>query len=215
MKGNFSEKIIFSDEAHFQLDGCVNTQNCRIWGAENPRVIHEKPLHARRATVWCGFWAGGVIGPCFFENEAGNAVTVNGVLYRNMITEFLRPQLDGMVMEDMWFQLDGATCHTARGTTELLREKFPGRVISRNGDQNWPPRSCDLTPCDLFLWGFVKSRVYVNKPQTIPELKAEIRRVIVETEPQLCRNFIEDFVKRGKVCQRSRGGHLSDIVFHN
>ena len=56
--GNFSKKIIFSDEAHFQLDGFVNTQNCRIWGAENPRVIYEKSLHAQRATVWCGFWAG-------------------------------------------------------------------------------------------------------------------------------------------------------------
>ena len=71
--GNFSKKIIFSDEAHFQLDGYANTQNCRIWGAENPRVIHEKPMHAKRATFWCGFWAGGVTGPYFFENEAGNA----------------------------------------------------------------------------------------------------------------------------------------------
>jgi hypothetical protein len=98
----------------------------------------------------------------------------------------------------------------------LLQEQFPSRVISRNGDQNWPPRSCDLTPCDLFLWGFVKSRVYANKPQAIPELKARIRRVIGETEPQLCGNVIESFVKRARVCrQQSRGGHLSDTVFHN
>jgi len=178
-------------------------------------VIHEKPLHAQQATVWCGFWADGVIGPYFFENDAGNAVTVNGVRYHNMITEFLWAQLDGMDMEGMWFQQDGATCHTACKTMELLREKFPGRVISRNGDQNWPLRSCDLSPCDFFLWGFVKSRVYANKPQTIPELKAEIGRVIGETEPQLCGNVIENFVERGKVCQRSRGGHLLDIVFHN
>ena len=187
---------------------CVRVRACVC-------MIHEKPLHAQRATVWCGFWAGGVIGPYFFENDAGNAVTVNGVRYRNMITEFLWPQLDGMDMEGMWFQQDGATCHTACETMELLREKFPGRVISRNGDRNWPPRSCDLSPCDFFLWGFVKSRVYANKPQTIPELKAEIGRVIGEIEPQLCGNVIENFVKRGKVCQRSRGGHLSDIVFHN
>ena len=30
--GNFSKKIIFSDEAQFQLNGYVNKQNCRIWG---------------------------------------------------------------------------------------------------------------------------------------------------------------------------------------
>ena len=106
MDGNFSKKIIFSDEEHFQLDWYVNTQNCRIWGAEIPRVIHEKPLHAQQATVWCGFWAGGVIGPYFFENEAGNAVTVNGVCYCNMIMGFLWPQLDSMDMEEMWFQQD-------------------------------------------------------------------------------------------------------------
>ena len=27
--------IIFSDEAHFDLGGYVNKQNCRIWGTEN------------------------------------------------------------------------------------------------------------------------------------------------------------------------------------
>ena len=28
------KKIIFSDEAHFDLGGYVNKQNCRIWGTE-------------------------------------------------------------------------------------------------------------------------------------------------------------------------------------
>lgn len=172
--GSFSKKTVFSDEVHFQLDGYVNTQNCQIWGTENPPVIHEKPLHAQRATVWYGFWAGGVIGPYFFENEAGNAVTVNGVHYCNMITEFLWPHLDSVDVEDVWFQQDDTTCHSACETPELLREKLPGHVISRNGDQNWPLRSCDLTLCYSFLWGFVKSRVCANKPQSIPELKAEI-----------------------------------------
>jgi hypothetical protein len=99
--GDFSKKIIFSDEAHFQLNGHVNKQNCWISSTENPRVIHEKLLHAQRATVWCGCWAGGLIGPYFFEDEAGNAVTVNGEHYRNMITEFLWPHLDGMDLEDV------------------------------------------------------------------------------------------------------------------
>ena len=114
-----------------------HTKLSDLFGAGNPRVVHEKPLRAQRATVWCGFWAGGVVGPYFFENEPGSAVTVNGVHYCNMITEFLWPQLDGMDMEDKCFQQEGAICHTERETIELLRQKFPDPVISRNGDQKW------------------------------------------------------------------------------
>ena len=51
----------------------------------------------------------------------------------------------------------------------------------------------------------MQTRVYANKPQTVPELKAEIRRVIGEIDPQLCGNVIENFVKSVRVCQQSRG----------
>ena len=44
-------KIIFSDEPHFNLDGYVNKQNCRIWGTENPHAYIEKPTHSKRVTV--------------------------------------------------------------------------------------------------------------------------------------------------------------------
>jgi len=40
----------------------------------------------------------------------------------------------------------------------------------------WPPRSPDASPCDLFLWGYVKDQVYVPPlPASIPELKVRIR----------------------------------------
>ena len=51
---NFTYKLIFSDEAHFRLAGLVNKQNCRIWGSENPRSIHQRELHPIKCTVWCG-----------------------------------------------------------------------------------------------------------------------------------------------------------------
>ncbi|GFU80284.1 uncharacterized protein TNCV_3520611 [Trichonephila clavipes] len=61
---------------------------------------------------------------------------------------------------ELWFQQDGATCHTARATIDLLKDTFGDRLISRFGPVNWPPRSCDLTPLDYFLWGYVKSLIY-------------------------------------------------------
>ena len=54
-------------------------------------------------------------------------------------------------MDDIWFQQDGATCHTANVTIDLLHAVFENQIISRNSDVNWPPRSCDLTPLNYFL----------------------------------------------------------------
>ena len=39
----------------------------------------------------------------------------------------------------------------------------------------------DATPCDFFLWGYVKDQVYVPPlPASIPELKVQIR-IAIET----------------------------------
>ena len=44
--------VLMSDEAHFHLNGAVNKQNCRYWAAENPREIHQKPLHSPKAVSY-------------------------------------------------------------------------------------------------------------------------------------------------------------------
>ena len=59
----WQKKSSFPDEAYFDLGGYVNKQNCRIWGTENPHAYIEKLTHAKRITVWCGFWYRGIIGP--------------------------------------------------------------------------------------------------------------------------------------------------------
>lgn len=51
-------------------------------------------------------------------------------------------------------------------------------------------------PLDLFRWGFVKDKGYANSPQTINDLKRNVRRVINETEPEICQNIFYKFCKR-------------------
>ena len=64
-----------------------------------------------------------------------------------------------------------AFCHTTDINT------IPWRWIGRSTDENmaltcWPPRSQDLTPCDFFLWGCIKDRVFVPPlPVSLNELK--------------------------------------------
>ncbi|GFU74264.1 hypothetical protein TNCV_4168551 [Trichonephila clavipes] len=58
---DFHKRILFSDEAHFWLNGYVNKQNGRIWSEANPQVFVEAPLHPEKLTVWCALWAGGIL----------------------------------------------------------------------------------------------------------------------------------------------------------
>ncbi|GFX60792.1 uncharacterized protein TNCV_4977681 [Trichonephila clavipes] len=175
------------DEAHFWLNGYVNKQNCRIWSEANPQVYVETPLHPETLTVWCALWAGGIIGPYFFKNDEGH--------------------------NELWFQQDGTTCHTARATIDLLKDTFGDRLILCFGPVNWPPRSCDLTPLDYFLWDYVKSLVYADKPQTRDHLEDNIRRVIADIRPQMLEKVIEKWTSRLDYIRASRGSRMPKIIF--
>lgn len=70
----------------------------------------------------CGFKAEN-IGPLFFET------TVNPTVYQNIIQQFI-----GLLHEDesyYWLQQDGAICHTARASMEMLHHFFDERIISK------------------------------------------------------------------------------------
>ncbi|GFV23720.1 transposable element Tcb2 transposase [Trichonephila clavipes] len=122
--------------------------------------------------------------------------------------------LDNVVQSmELWFQQDGATCHTARATIDLLKDTFGDRLISRFGPVNWPPRSCDLTPLDYFLWGYVKSLVYADKPQTPDHLEDNIRRVIADIRPQMLEKVIENWTSRLDYILASRGSPMPEIIF--
>ncbi|GFW51290.1 protein FAM200A [Trichonephila clavipes] len=209
---DFHKRILFSDEAHFWLNGYVNKQNCRIWSEVNPQVYVETPLHPEKLTVWCALWAGGIIGPYFFKNDEGHNVTVNGDRYRAMITNFSIPELNNHDVQELWFQQDGATCQTARATIDLLKDTFGDRLISRFGPGNWPPRSCDLTPLDYFLWGYVKSLVYPDTPQTLDHLEEHIRRVIADIRRML-EKVVENWTSRLDYIRASRDSHMPEIIF--
>ncbi|GFW97778.1 transposable element Tc3 transposase [Trichonephila clavipes] len=128
---DFHKQILFSDEAHFWLNGYVNKQNCRIWSEANPQVYVGTPLHREKLTVWCALWAG----------------------------------------------------------------------------------SCDLTPLDYFLWGYVKSLVYVDKPQTLDHLEDNIHRVIADTWPQMLEKVIENWTSRLDYIRASRGSPMPEMIF--
>ena len=73
-------------------------------------------------------------------------------------------------------------CHTAEATLDVLRAVLEDRIISLRSAVVWPPRSCDLTPLDYYLWVVIKDKCYADKPETIDILKASILEAIGEIQ---------------------------------
>ena len=98
---------------------------------------------------------------------------------------------------------------------DLLRGHFEEQLISRFGPVNWPPRSCNITPLDFFLWGYVMSKVYADKLDTTQALEANITRVINAIPVEMLERDIQNWTLRMDNLRRSCGQHLKEIIFKN
>ncbi|GFW42809.1 transposable element Tcb2 transposase [Trichonephila clavipes] len=229
--------ILFSDESRFSL-----SSDCRrqlIWResgtAYRPENIQEKNRYPTCSImVWAGIMINGrtrlhvvangtmtgqryideVLLPHvrLFHGAVGDKFVFMGDNATCHRTPAVQDCLDSERIQRL-FQQDGATCHTARATIDLLKDTFGDRLISRFGSVNWPPRSCDLSPLDYFLWSYVKSLVYADKPQTLDHSEDNIRRVIAHIRPQMLEKVIENWTPRLDYIRASHGNHMPEIIF--
>lgn len=89
------------------------------------------------------------------------------------------------------------------------RQIFVGRVIFHGYDINWPSCSSDQTVPDYFLLGYLKEKVYVNKPLTLQQLKNNIRIEIEAIGSETLRNVMEN-EERACLFEAEKGYHLKN-----
>ena len=155
---------------------------------------------------------GAVIGPFFFEDN------VNGGNYLQMLNEDVFPRLveifgdqfeDG-TFKQLWWAQDGAPCHRAMDVRDGLIEFFQDRVVALHHEKEWPARSPDMNPCDYFLWGYLKHKVFTTQPQTLVELRDKINTEVaaLKQDPLLVKRSVRDMVRRTQLCIEGDGGHV-------
>ncbi|GFU20495.1 putative transposase [Trichonephila clavipes] len=162
-------------------------------------------------------WLNGYVNKpnCRIWSEANPQVYIERPLHPDKLTVWCALWAGGILLQKRMkaTRYNGAACHTARATIDLLKDTFGDRLISRFGPVNWLPRSCDLTPLDYFLWRYVKSLVYADKPQTLDHLEDNIRRVIADIRPQMLEKVIETWTSRLDFIRASRGSPMPEIRF--
>lgn len=191
-------RLICSDEAYFYLTETVNKQNNRLWLKTRPTNGVERPLYDQKVLVWCAMSSERIYGPYFFDS------TVTEERYISMLKFFFWPKVVREDYTKYYFQQDGASPHRGNKVQKYLKGKFGDKFIDKN---SWPPRSPDLNPCDFFLWGYLKSRVYNPLPNNLDELKDNIIREIKKIDKKIQKDTFLNFSKRCDLVVDAQGGH--------
>lgn len=139
-------------------------------------------------------------------------ITAN--LYKGILEDSFVPFLKGIQnitdFEDAWFQQDGARPHRTQEVFSLLNKHFGKRVIALDYPEasgegiKWPP-------CDFYLWGFLKDRVYANRPTSIEELQDKIKSEIILISPEILQKVASSFLERLHYVISEDGGHFENI----
>ena len=71
----------------------------------------------------------------------------------------------------------------------------------------------DLNACDFFLWGYLKSKVYENRPRTAADLKHDIRNEVAAIPGVMLQRVMRNFRERLQEYVDNNGQHLKDTLF--
>ena len=90
----------------------------------------------------------------------------------------------------------------------FLDATFRNRWIGRDGPTPWPPRSLDITPLDLFLWGYVKDKMFSTPVPDIANLKARIADAFATITEHMLENMRSEIDYRLDVLRATKGAHV-------
>ena len=107
---------------------------------------------------------------------------------------------------------DGAPPHWSVAVRNFLSVNFNNRWMGR-GSPNlpWPPYSPDLTPCDFFLWGWVKNRVYANPIADVGELRGRIHQAFDDLPQEMVRRAMQAYKGRLVRCIAVKGASVEKV----
>ena len=80
--------------------------------------------------------------------------------------------------------------------------------------QLWPPHSPDINPCDFFLWGFLKEKVFQRRPENVAQLRAHIVKLCRALSEDLCRKVMTNARVRLQEVVRQNGGHIEHVLHY-
>ena len=79
------------------------------------------------------------------------------------------------------------------------------------GDKFWQPHSPILIHA-IFLWGFLKEKVFQRRPENVAQLRAHIVKLCRALSEDLCRKVVTNARVRLQEVVRQNGGQIEHVL---
>ena len=187
------EKITFSDEKRFLLDGPDGMRH--YWHKEGTlKKYYGKKVFCKGIMVWAGFGYHGTTKLFIAEKS------INSEEYQKIITECYIPYHE----EHFLLMQDNAKPHVSASTHAFMVEKGIDLL-------QWPACSPDCNPMEN-LWAIMVQRIYAGNKcfKTLDQLKAAIIHAWDTISIEEVRKLVFSFPKRLVAVVASKGGEISE-----
>nr|CAD2203391.1 unnamed protein product [Meloidogyne enterolobii] len=190
------DKIIWSDEKKFSLDGPDGLSSYWHDLRKEPRFFSKRNFGGGSVMIWGSFSAFGKSSIAFIGTR------LDSIGYQKVLQEHLIPFMNKYPSANQIFMQDNAAIHASRSTANWLASKNI-RVLE------WPARSPDLNPIEN-LWCIIVRDIYADNRQyeTVSELKIAIESAWNRINEQTLKNLINSMPKRINLLIKSGGNPI-------
>lgn len=108
------------------------------------------------------------------------------------------------------YMFDGAKTNFSIRVLNFFNAINRTECIKRGGSVDWPPRSPDHDPKDIFLWGYMKSLVFQSPLGTAENLV--VRIVVRAHKIQATTRVHHLFFRRYQLCNDACSRHFKHLV---
>ena len=199
------QNAITSDEAWVYLSDTGRKRSVQYISRSARRSEAEPSIHVanpRGVMVWVAISANGISRPLFIQPGA----KINATYYQNnVLQQFFSKDIHKMYPnKNYFFHQDSAPSHKAASTIAWLEQ----RNIPFIKPDEWMPSSPDASPCDYFLWGYLKAQLNKKSPRSVEGLKTAISATLKKIPQDMLNRALLAWPKRCRQIRYAGGRHI-------
>ena len=201
-------KVVTCDEAWFYLKdsrGKTSIQYLRANQKRNQAEVLTRVTHSKGVMVWIAFCADGFFIPIFVTPGA----KIDSDYYcSNVIKPFYREYIKRYPDNNLLFHQDSAPAHVSRKTTAFM-DSLRLQYITKH---QWMPSSPDCSPCDYWLFGYLKNRMKRRKAKTINGLKKVLKDEVKKIPLTMIHNALRSWPRRCRLVYYNKGHNIENLL---